>query len=300
MLRRLFCFNQDASGGSDAAPAVAAVVVEAAAVEAPVVAEAAAVEATAVVEVPEVVIPPVVEPAKTEEPVEGWNGEVEHIAKQAWFDKLDEQTRTDVLAGIKTKYSNLEGGYGKKFTALADERRGWESERGTLAAQIEQLNGEIALFKDVFGADDKETLAKFEADKAELIRQHGETLAPITTELESLRAFKAEIDAARATEYQAAVAKLAEEIQASCPDILAIPAASDTFDKLLMAGFDVTEAADVTRRKHDIKAAKLPAAAEHASRGDGPNSRDEMPQGLPIDQAIEIAVARAAKKLGHG
>lgn len=301
MWRTIRFLNADAPGG-DAAPAADA----APSVESSAPAEAAPAEVS-----PE----PAPEPAAESPAAEpGWNGEMDHLGKQAWFSALPDDVRKQVEDGLKAKWSNLEGGYTKKFQELAESKKApaeWETERTSLTEAREKAERDLQLFQDIFGDEGKDASQKIEAERKRLFdeyeakmakaaEEHASKLTPMEKELVELRALRAEVEAERQAAYTKQVEELATKMASKYADVFANKDASDKFEKMLMAldsDDEMDDAADFIRKKYGIKAAKIPAAAEHASRGDGPRAdARSIPDGLPPDEMIRLAVERAASR----
>jgi len=64
-----------------------------------------------------------------------WNGELESLRQEQWFNELSENMQGSMLRGFETKYQNWARGYQKKFDELSTQRR--EAER-TLSRAREQ------------------------------------------------------------------------------------------------------------------------------------------------------------------
>lgn len=303
MWRTIRFYNADAPAG-DAAPAVT---VEAAAPEAVPAAEVSPAPAEAESSAPA----PVAEEKPAETDAAPWNGEMEHLVKQPWWAKLDEPTRKDVEAGLKSKWSNLEAGYSKKFQELAETRKApaeWETEKAKLNDQLRDLQ----LLHDILGDGDKDTAGKIEAERARILAEHtaavdklkadyAAEMDPLRKELEDHRAFRAEIEKEREAAYQKQVDDYAATMAKKYGDILTNKDAADRFEKLLQGAVsdeEMDEAAAFVRQRFGIKAPKLPAAAEHASRGDGARveADDVLPEGLSPDEMILRAARRAAAR----
>ena len=47
-----------------------------------------------------------------------WNGELESLKQEQWFNELNENMRESMLGGFETKYQNWARGYQKKFDEL--------------------------------------------------------------------------------------------------------------------------------------------------------------------------------------
>lgn len=255
--------------------------------------------------------------APASEPAPAWNGELEHLAKQEWFAPLDEATRKAIESGVREKVKNLESGYGKKFNELAEQRKAaaaWEAEKARLVAEwnaekegmtaaLAKEKEDAELFRDLFGGDDKEFRAKLDAAKAEAVKPYEEkvkALESLTAEVESLRAFKTDAEAREKARYDAMVDAEAKVLQEKVADILPHKEAMDKLERLIGAGEEVDDAIAYVKRKFGIKAPVMPESALNASRGDGPAGAETVPQGLSMDQRIQWAVDRAARKLGAG
>ena len=52
-----------------------------------------------------------------------WNGELESLRQEQWFNELDENKQGSMLHGFETKYQNWARGYQKKFDELSSQRR---------------------------------------------------------------------------------------------------------------------------------------------------------------------------------
>jgi hypothetical protein len=52
-----------------------------------------------------------------------WNGELESLRQEQWFNELDESMRDSMSRGFETKYQNWARGYQKKFDELSQQRR---------------------------------------------------------------------------------------------------------------------------------------------------------------------------------
>jgi hypothetical protein len=237
-------------------------------------------------------------PADTTAPAtpDPWNGELDHLTKQEWYSKLPEDVRPHVEQGLKTKWTNLEGGYSKKFQSLADERKGWETEKSTLSQRLQAQEREALLYKDLFGGSDSEAVSKFESEKKEL----QDKLAALEGELSPLREYKTKAEQAATQAYEAQVKAEADRMASAYKDIIEHKEEKvfDFFSKLVTAGIEEDEAASLTRKKFDVSTPQPPKAAVIASRGDAPAGRDGLPDGLsPIDM-ITRAAANAARKMG--
>lgn len=299
MWRTIRFLNADAPGG-DAAPAADA---------------APAVESSApAAESPPVEAPPAEAAAPAAEPVPGWNGEMDHLGKQAWFSALPDDVRKQVEDGLKSKWSNLEGGYTKKFQELAESRKApaeWETEKAALTEARTKAERDLQLFQDIFGDEGKDASQKIEAERKRLFdeyeakmakaaEEHAAKLTPMEKELAELRAMRAEVEAERQAAYLRQVDELAAKMVSKYGDIFANKDAADRLQKMLATldtDDEMDDAADFVRKKYGIKPAKLPAAAEHASRGDGPRAdARSIPEGLSPDEMIRLAVERASSR----
>ena len=52
-----------------------------------------------------------------------WNGELESLRQEQWFNGLDDNMQGSMLRGFETKYQNWARGYQKKFDELSGQRR---------------------------------------------------------------------------------------------------------------------------------------------------------------------------------
>ena len=52
-----------------------------------------------------------------------WNGELESLKQEQWFNGLDDNMQGSMLRGFETKYQNWARGYQKKFDELSGQRR---------------------------------------------------------------------------------------------------------------------------------------------------------------------------------
>lgn len=52
-----------------------------------------------------------------------WNGELESLRQEQWFNELNENIQGSMLQGFETKYQNWARGYQKKFDELSGQRR---------------------------------------------------------------------------------------------------------------------------------------------------------------------------------
>lgn len=52
-----------------------------------------------------------------------WNGELESLRMETWYNKLDEPMRQAMDRGVESKYNNWARGYQKKFDEVATQRR---------------------------------------------------------------------------------------------------------------------------------------------------------------------------------
>ena len=90
-------------------------------------------------------------PATSSEPVEAqsegesleaapevfdWNGELESLRQEQWFNELDENLRDSMSRGFETKYQNWARGYHKKFDELSKQRR--EADKVLEAARAQE------------------------------------------------------------------------------------------------------------------------------------------------------------------
>ena len=90
-------------------------------------------------------------PATSSEPVEAqsegesleaapevfdWNGELESLRQEQWFNDLDENLRDSMSRGFETKYQNWARGYQKKFDELSKQRR--EADKVLEAARAQE------------------------------------------------------------------------------------------------------------------------------------------------------------------
>lgn len=225
-----------------------------------------------------------------------WNGEIDHLQKQEWWSAIPEPVRPNIEQGLRTKWTNLEGGYSKKFQSLADERKAWESEKSTLSQRLQAQEREALLYKDLFGGSDSEATSRFEQEKKEL----QDKLAAFEQEIAPLREYKTKAEQASAQAYEAQVKAEADRMASAYKDIIEHKEEKvfDFFSKLVTAGIEEDEAATMTRKKFDVSTPQPPKAAVVASRGDAPQGRDGLPDGLsPIDM-ITRAAANAARKMG--
>ena len=65
-----------------------------------------------------------------------WNGELESLKAEQWFNQLDENLRQSMVRGYETKYQNWARGYQKKFDELSHQRR--EADRILEAAREQE------------------------------------------------------------------------------------------------------------------------------------------------------------------
>ena len=65
-----------------------------------------------------------------------WNGELESLKQEQWFNKLDDNMRQSMLHGFESKYQNWARGYQKKFDELSSQRR--EADRVLEAAREQE------------------------------------------------------------------------------------------------------------------------------------------------------------------
>ena len=78
-----------------------------------------------------------VEDTSSEAPeVFDWNGELESLRQEQWFNGLDENMQGSMLRGFETKYQNWARGYQKKFDELSTQRR--EADRTLEKAREEE------------------------------------------------------------------------------------------------------------------------------------------------------------------
>ena len=66
-----------------------------------------------------------------------WNGELESLRQEQWFNELDENMQGSMLQGFETKYQNWARGYQKKFDELSNQRR--EADRTLEKARAQEL-----------------------------------------------------------------------------------------------------------------------------------------------------------------
>ena len=66
-----------------------------------------------------------------------WNGELESLRQEQWFNGLDENMQGSMLRGFETKYQNWARGYQKKFDELSGQRR--EADRVLDKAKAQEL-----------------------------------------------------------------------------------------------------------------------------------------------------------------
>lgn len=230
----------------------------------------------------------------------GWNGELTHLNQQEWFSKLDEGTRKAVEAGIKAKYTNLEGGYSRKFQETATARKQWEAKEKQLSSRIETLERESQLYTDIFGQGSPEA-KDVDAKLAKLRDEYKAKYDPLEQEVMSLRAYKEETEAGKKSAYEKEVQQHATRMQEEYKDIFESDPASDYFEKLLRADFEEKEAVELTRAKFQLEPPRLPGAARHASRGDSPAMVERLPfQRISSNDLIERAVEQAARQRGVG
>ena len=65
-----------------------------------------------------------------------WNGELESLRQEQWFNELDEGMRSAMTRGFETKYQNWARGYQKKFDELSKQRR--EADKVLEAARAQE------------------------------------------------------------------------------------------------------------------------------------------------------------------
>ena len=65
-----------------------------------------------------------------------WNGELESLRQEQWFNELDEGMRSSMTRGFETKYQNWARGYQKKFDELSKQRR--EADKVLEAARAQE------------------------------------------------------------------------------------------------------------------------------------------------------------------
>ena len=200
--------------------------------------------------------------------------------------------------GVRTKYTNLETGYNRKFQETAAARKEWEAKERKLTARIQEVERESLLYKDIFGqgspqAEDVES--QLNALRAEYKAKYD----PLEKELSDLRTYKTAAEQKAQAAYQQQVQVEATRMQEAYADILESDPAADYFEKLLRAEFEEAEAAELTRTKFRIEAPRLPGAAAHASRGDSPPMRETLPfRRISSRDLIEKAVEQAARQRG--
>tara|TARA_R110002110_G_scaffold130042_3_gene310307 strand:- start:3065 stop:4006 length:942 start_codon:yes stop_codon:yes gene_type:complete len=66
-----------------------------------------------------------------------WNGELEGLRQEQWFNELNETMQGSMLRGFENKYQNWARGYQKKFDELSKQRR--EADKTLEAAREQEL-----------------------------------------------------------------------------------------------------------------------------------------------------------------
>jgi hypothetical protein len=66
-----------------------------------------------------------------------WNGEMDSLEGAEWFTSIPEKNRNTLLAGMKRKYKNLEGGFTRKTQEMADFRKETETAQAAARTKFE-------------------------------------------------------------------------------------------------------------------------------------------------------------------
>lgn len=229
---------------------------------------------------------------------DGWNGEVDHLEKRPWWNKLDESERKDLRDGYSKKATNLEKGYNQKFQTIAEERKAWAAKEATYQKEVKELREEALFVKDIFGQgspEAKDVDARLAALKKEMEDKH----APTLKELEELRGYKTSREKVEQEAHAARVEAEEKRLSEAYGDILSDPKAAEMFANLVGAEVEDEDAAQLVRNKFKIATPRLPAAARLASRGDSPAVQDRLPRGqLSSRDLIERAVEQSARQIG--
>lgn len=194
-----------------------------------------------------------------------WNGELESLKQEQWFNSLDDNMRDSMLRGFETKYQNWARGYQKKFDELSRQRK--EADR-TLEAAREQ---ERKVMKWLHGDVDPMVEKQKEIDSLKIAHKSALDALRERAEMEHEKAkqsFGSELERATAARDQAIAQHrelqyhidqfeeaLTEQEVTNIEEYL-INTASDVyendqaFEAFLMAwkgGFDIDQAIKMTR-----------------------------------------------------
>lgn len=129
---------------------------------------------------------------------ESWNGELESLESQSWWDEIPEGTRGSLKEGLKAKYQNWNQGYTQKLQGLGDQRRAAEQAQKDAEALRTRTLG--WLHGGVDPLDEKTAELKQARERiSELESQHNVALSTLRTDHtarleEAAKKGKAEVD----------------------------------------------------------------------------------------------------------
>jgi len=194
-----------------------------------------------------------------------WNGELESLRQEQWFNELNENMQGSMLQGFETKYQNWARGYQKKFDELSGQRREadrlLENARAQEQKVMQWLHGDVDPMVEKQKEIDNLKLAHKSA--LEALRQQAET------EHEKAKtSFGTDLDKAvqardEAVQQHAAVQKQLEAFESAiterevdnieeylvehASDVYENDEAFETFLKAWRSGFEIDQALSMVR-----------------------------------------------------
>ncbi len=168
-----------------------------------------------------------------------WNGELESLRQEQWFNELDENMRSSMTKGFETKYQNWARGYQKKFDELSTQRR--EADRVLEAARTQERKVMQWLHGDVDPMVEKQK----EVDNLKVAHRAALETLRERAEIEHekvKKAFGADLETAAAARDQAIQQHVQLQKELDTYEEAATEQQVDSIEKYLMAnGSDIYE-----------------------------------------------------------
>ena len=279
--------TETAETGADDAPADAG---QAEVSAEPIETAEAAPEAEAAEPAPEIEVPEIFE----------WNGEMESMQSEAWYQNLDDNLRQAVLKGIEGKYQNWQRGYTAKFQALAKQRRETDEKLKTVRDQelrVQRwLHGDIDPMVEKQRELDELTIAHKSALKAlrdEAEAAHEKTQTSHGTELlsaqqardeaiEQSTQLQAQLDQIDAKQTEAQVDHLESWLTTEAKDIYDNDEAVELFCKNFKAGVEPSKAVTMVRALYPVAAPEPEPAPAPAPAPEPAPEPEPVPDGMKL------------------
>jgi hypothetical protein len=237
--------------------------------------------------------PPTVE---AQPDIPAWDGTVESLAKNPWWEKVPEDVRPHLETGLKSVHGTWAKGFNAKFQEFSGTKKSWEQKEREYLTQIAQIKSDWDTLRTWSDGDDDAVKRAIEAERTTWNTER----ASLDTELNELRAYRDEVSRIAEEEQAKEMTAIENQIRSEYSDVLKVDPAADFFEKLVASGVDLPEAADIVRVKFKLTRPAPPLSAQMASRGDAPAARVNVPtQARSLAELRQATTERVASRLGH-